>query len=335
MATVDEDRCIVEILLKVNGMELTDQNKIETADLSDLKNSVLADYNLFISTAFVGHDGYVGPRPKEMNKRMKDRKKKKKLDLQYNRQNIPSLESNSRIQCGQFITQLQEHSCSRLEKGVSTETQLSYLATDNFKRVSKVEYVDTDIQIERQKLLESWSPRPSITFDHRFIVAPMINQSDPPFRTLCLKYGATCAYTEMLYSHRIVDSENYLCKRLQVVDHSFFRSSDECTVSSTSFKTKRSENRTLSNRLSDPEGDREGRGDVDDRSTRTEQSEGDKSQTFKSYSSRPLIVQICGNDPDILSKAVTQIKEYSKLCPVDAIDFNLGCPQDRAKEGIK
>ena len=37
---------------------------------------------------------------------------------------------------------------------------------------------------------------------------------------------------------------------------------------------------------------------------------------------RPLIIQFCGNDPDIIIKAS---KLAEKHC--DAIDLNLGCPQ--------
>jgi tRNA-dihydrouridine synthase 1 len=44
---------------------------------------------------------------------------------------------------------------------------------------------------------------------------------------------------------------------------------------------------------------------------------------------RPLIVQICGNDPDTLLKAA---KIVQSRC--DGIDLNLGCPQDRARRGF-
>ncbi|XP_068629571.1 tRNA-dihydrouridine(16/17) synthase [NAD(P)(+)]-like [Battus philenor] len=43
---------------------------------------------------------------------------------------------------------------------------------------------------------------------------------------------------------------------------------------------------------------------------------------------RPLIVQFCGNDPDIMAAAA---KLVEKDC--DAIDVNLGCPQSIAKRG--
>ena len=331
-------------------MEVIEENEVDIVDLSDRKNALLADHNLFLSTGYVD--------PKEKNKKMKDRKKKKKLDLQHNCQNVLSCESNSQIHSSQPIVEHQEYYGSKLEEFTSKGTHLSSIATHSFKRGSMNEHVDIDIEIEGQKLLKSWSPRPLITFDLRFIVAPMVNQSDPPFRTLCLKYGATCAYTEMLYSHRIVQSESYLSKRLQEIDHSFFLQSTSSSSSSPfsssaapafpsspscSFSLKSDDNHMKLKMCMNPKSSGEGCGDAGGKSTSTntstnsnistEQSDNDKSESFQTYSSRPLIVQICGNDPEMLSRAVLKIREHSKRCPVDAIDFNLGCPQDRAKEG--
>jgi tRNA-dihydrouridine synthase 1 len=49
------------------------------------------------------------------------------------------------------------------------------------------------------------------------------------------------------------------------------------------------------------------------------------------YQSRPCIVQLCGHDPDTLSKAALKVALTNRA---DAIDLNLGCPQDRAEKGL-
>ena len=43
----------------------------------------------------------------------------------------------------------------------------------------------------------------------RFIVAPMVDNSELPFRMLCRKYGATAAYTPMLHSRIFNETEKY------------------------------------------------------------------------------------------------------------------------------
>ena len=45
---------------------------------------------------------------------------------------------------------------------------------------------------------------------------------------------------------------------------------------------------------------------------------------------RPLVVQFCGHDPDILGRACRLVEE-AKFA--DAVDLNLGCPQRSAKSG--
>ncbi|EIW78459.1 FMN-linked oxidoreductase [Coniophora puteana RWD-64-598 SS2] len=46
--------------------------------------------------------------------------------------------------------------------------------------------------------------------DLRYIAAPMVNQSDFPFRQLTRRYGATLAYTQMLAPERLINDQDYL-----------------------------------------------------------------------------------------------------------------------------
>ncbi|KAK0452270.1 FMN-linked oxidoreductase [Armillaria borealis] len=46
--------------------------------------------------------------------------------------------------------------------------------------------------------------------DLSYISAPMVNQSDLPFRTLSHKYGATLTYTQMLQPEKLINDKDYL-----------------------------------------------------------------------------------------------------------------------------
>lgn len=43
----------------------------------------------------------------------------------------------------------------------------------------------------------------------KFLVAPMVDNSELPFRMLCRKYGAQAAYTPMLHSRIFTETEKY------------------------------------------------------------------------------------------------------------------------------
>lgn len=43
----------------------------------------------------------------------------------------------------------------------------------------------------------------------KFVVAPMVDNSELPFRMLCRKYGAQAAYTPMLHSRIFCETEKY------------------------------------------------------------------------------------------------------------------------------
>ncbi|XP_058080264.1 uncharacterized protein LOC131228547 [Magnolia sinica] len=97
----------------------------------------------------------------------------------------------------------------------------------------------------------------------KLLVAPMVDNSELPFRMLCRKYGAEAAYTPMLHSR--IFSENEKHRSLE-------------------FTTCKED--------------------------------------------RPLFVQFCANDPDILLEAARLVEPHC-----DYVDINLGCPQRIAKRG--
>ncbi|KAI9567443.1 FMN-linked oxidoreductase [Boletus coccyginus] len=107
--------------------------------------------------------------------------------------------------------------------------------------------------------------------DLTYISAPMVNQSDAPFRLLTRRYGATLTYTQMLDSHRLLNDPGYLHFHLR-----------------------------------------------DLQSTHPD---------WDAYT-RPVVVQLCGNDPEVTVSAARRVQAYC-----DGIDLNLGCPQEHAREG--
>ncbi|KAF7344411.1 FMN-linked oxidoreductase [Mycena sanguinolenta] len=100
------------------------------------------------------------------------------------------------------------------------------------------------------------------------IAAPMVGQSDLPFRTLVQRYGATLAYTQMLRPDLILNNQEYLEFHLR-----------DLTMNPSS-------------------------------------------------SERPVVVQLCGNDPDTVVQAGRKLQTYCQ-----GIDLNLGCPQKAAMDG--
>jgi len=45
--------------------------------------------------------------------------------------------------------------------------------------------------------------------DLKYIAAPMVNQSDLPFRLLVRKYGATATYTQMYLPEKLLHDQDY------------------------------------------------------------------------------------------------------------------------------
>jgi len=116
--------------------------------------------------------------------------------------------------------------------------------------------------VPHAKKLQGWEWYRSIG-SPRFVLSPMVGQSELAFRMLCRRHGAQLAYTPMFIASQFVASPAYRKAVWQTC----------------------------------PE-------------------------------DRPLIVQFCSNDPDTFVEAAKMVQD-----DCDAVDLNLGCPQDVAKRG--
>lgn len=61
----------------------------------------------------------------------------------------------------------------------------------------------------------------------KLIVAPMVDNSELPFRMLCRKYGADAAYTPMLHSRIFTESEKYRDQEFTTCKVTVFEFGDE------------------------------------------------------------------------------------------------------------
>ncbi|KAF8059469.1 Dus-domain-containing protein [Lyophyllum atratum] len=121
----------------------------------------------------------------------------------------------------------------------------------------------------------------------KYIVAPMVDQSELAFRTLTRRYGAQLVYTPMINAKMFADT-THKYYREQYFDIASAEEGAAClsssAVSSSTIVLK----------------------DTD----------------------RPLIVQFCANSPEHLLTAAKLVEAHC-----DAVDINLGCPQEIARRG--
>ena len=71
------------------------------------------------------------------------------------------------------------------------------------------------LPVDRQwisKLLDKYPNPKSRISNKALVVAPMVDQSDLPFRMLCRSYGANLCFTPMIHSRLLIESPRYRAK---------------------------------------------------------------------------------------------------------------------------
>ena len=94
----------------------------------------------------------------------------------------------------------QYHSSDRLLLVLQKKNQRSGVDYRNICRVHLFRFY-----IHRRSIMTT-----SLDLDLSYIAAPMVNQSDTPFRALVHRHGATLTYTEMLRPTRLLSDPDYL-----------------------------------------------------------------------------------------------------------------------------
>lgn len=146
--------------------------------------------------------------------------------------------------------------------------------------------------------LSSWDLYRSIGSPQR-VVAPMVDQSELPWRILSRRYGSELVYTPMINAKLFAD-ENSKKKKVKYQEVNFNKEFAEEGATSLSLTP-------ASSSSSEPSISAEGR--------------------FKD-TDRPLFVQFCANDPSTLLRAAQVVEDRC-----NAVDLNLGCPQHIARRG--
>ena len=90
------------------------------------------------------------------------------------------------------------------------------------KKSRKCEQTDGNDDVESKKARievsrEENIHRPTLSFDHKYILAPMVGASELAFRILCRKYGAQLAYTPMMSSEQFAQDEDYRKSEFQTI----------------------------------------------------------------------------------------------------------------------
>ncbi|KAM3238733.1 hypothetical protein P3L10_013766 [Capsicum annuum] len=106
-----------------------------------------------------------------------------------------------------LLSDLNSHHNKSLYRNFSMATQIVNYSTnddDNRLELNRANgYLKGEAPIER-----AWAHWKKIR-EPKLLVAPMVDNSELPFRLLCRKYGADAAYTPMLHSRIFSENEKY------------------------------------------------------------------------------------------------------------------------------
>jgi len=152
-----------------------------------------------------------------------------------------------------------------------------------------------------------------------FVMAPMVAQSDLPFRRLCREHGTDLCFTQMIHASNFCESTHFQDSHLDIYHPGEKMSLSQSAVSAL-------------------------KGLDVDKGVQLKEASNQKLWTeYEEASdgmSTPLIAQIAGHDPDLMSEAAQiilrrtgEIIDGKYHGPVSGIDINCGCPQGIARKG--
>ena len=159
------------------------------------------------------------------------------------------------------------------------------------------------------------------------VLAPMVSQSDLPFRLLCRKYGSKLAYTQMIHAKNYGLSDDFRANHLDV--YAPGQVIDETALSGSQLNCLDGLGRDFGpggfgrykNRMMSEEGYAEDHASfVNPVSSTVYPDEG------------PVVVQLAGHDPTLVADAALDIVKRTQG-NVAGIDLNGGCPQKIARSG--
>lgn len=168
------------------------------------------------------------------------------------------------------------------------------------------------------------------------VLAPMVAQSDLPFRLMCEHlFHIDLSYTQMIHAYNFIKqgSETFRINHLDVYPESITRDILLGIRERSELIVTPSQKYTMHG-LDDNE--------IEQARARIlsalAASKGVHAISESSIEVKPTVVQIAAHDPDVAVEAAMAILERSgsetdDTCTVAAIDLNLGCPQSIARKG--